>query len=47
MKRIVFAVAIILISLNITSCTRVPITENTELGTGGELENNSDNPDDD
>jgi len=47
MKKVLFVCAIVLICLNVTSCTRVPISENTELSTGGEDEGESDNPDND
>jgi len=46
MKKVLFAIAIILISLNVSSCTPTPISENTELSTGGEEGNASENPDD-
>lgn len=46
MKRIVFASAIILICLNLTSCTKIPISDDTELSTNGETENGSENPGD-
>ncbi len=44
MKKVLFAIAIILISLTVTSCTRVPISENTELSTGGEEGTGVENP---
>jgi hypothetical protein len=46
MKKIIFASAIVLLCLNVTSCTRTPISENTELSTGGEEGNGNENPDD-
>lgn len=46
MKKVLFACAIVLISLNFISCTKVPIYENTELSTGGEEGNGDENPDD-
>lgn len=45
MKKVLFVCAIVLISLNVTSCTRVPISENTELSTGGEDDSEVVDPD--
>ena len=47
MKKVLFACAIVLICMNLTSCTRVPVSENPELSTGGEDGGESDNPDND
>lgn len=47
MKRIVFFCAIVLICLNVTSCTRVPISEDTEMSTGGEESEENTDPYDD
>jgi len=47
MKKVLFAIAIILISLNVSSCTPTPISENPELSTGGEGGTDTENPADD
>jgi hypothetical protein len=48
MKKVLIICAIILIGLNFTSCTKLPILETSEVtATGGEEDNGNEDPDDD
>jgi len=46
MKKIIFASAIVLLCLNVTSCTQAPISKTIELSAGGEEGNGAEKPED-